>query len=344
MMRGTVTKGGSISVQSVRGFLELARAQGLDVDKVLDEVGDPDLLDDFDGRVGWQICEKLVASISGKIGIAGMVRTMLAFRGSGFGVLYYVARNSKTVGLALRRVADHYHVTSTLARCELIEGPDVARLNLVQDDYLSREFRSLISALWSISNVTVVRKLVGDDFRPVEVAMEGPKPELESDLDAYSAVVRCPIRFLAPISSIALDGSLLDKQVSGADPVVEAAMLKYVAEVTAHLPNNGTAGEVRRIVFESLESGEPPIEVVARRLGTTARTLQRRLHEEGTSFHQVLDEVRREVAVTHMRGRAATIDEVAFLLGFEKPSSFHRAFKRWTGVTPGEFRRQGASG
>jgi AraC-like DNA-binding protein len=66
------------------------------------------------------------------------------------------------------------------------------------------------------------------------------------------------------------------------------------------------------------------------------------LQEEGTSFQQVIDEVRREVAVTHMRGRRATIDEIAFLLGFEKPSSFHRAFKRWTGVTPGEFRRQSA--
>jgi AraC-like DNA-binding protein len=146
-----------------------------------------------------------------------------------------------------------------------------------------------------------------------------------------------------PTSSIALDASLLDKQVIGADPVVEAAMLKYVAEVTSHLPDDGTAGSVRRIVFETLESGEPAIESVARRLGTTPRTLQRRLHDEGTSFHQVLDEVRREVAVSHMRGRRATIDEVAFLLGFEKPSSFHRAFKRWTGVTPGEFRRQGAS-
>jgi AraC-like DNA-binding protein len=142
------------------------------------------------------------------------------------------------------------------------------------------------------------------------------------------------------MSTIALAPSLLAQKVIGADPVVEAAMLRYLEEVTSRLPEQGMAGRVRRQVLASLQTGEPTVDTVARLLGTTSRTLQRRLHHEGTSFQQVLDEVRREVAVTHMRGRRATIDEVAFLLGFEKPSSFHRAFKRWMGITPGEFRKQ----
>jgi AraC-like DNA-binding protein len=106
------------------------------------------------------------------------------------------------------------------------------------------------------------------------------------------------------------------------------------------LSGEETAERVRRHFMSALRTGEPTIETVAHHLRTTSRTLQRRLLSEGTSFTQVLDEVRREMALSHMRGRRATIDEVAFLLGFEKPTSFHRAFKRWTGVTPGEFRRQ----
>jgi AraC-like DNA-binding protein len=117
-------------------------------------------------------------------------------------------------------------------------------------------------------------------------------------------------------------------------------MLRYVEEASARLSDKGTAGRVRKYFLHALQTGEPSVETVARQLGTTPRTLQRRLREEETSFQQVLDEVRREVALTHMRSRRATIDEVAFLLGFEKPNSFHRAFKRWTGVSPGEFRRQ----
>jgi AraC-like DNA-binding protein len=327
-------------VQSVRGYLELARAQGLDVDAVLREAGHPELLDDFDGRVHWQACERIAAAIASRIGVASMVRTMLSFRGTGFGVLYYVARNSKTVGVALERVAQHYHVTSTLGRAELVPGPDVVRLNLVQHDYLSSAFRQLISGLWTISNVAVLRKLVGEGVRPISVGLELTRPDKDEDREIFATVLGCPIEYDSRISSIALEPSLLAQKVIGADPVVEAAMLRYVEEVTSRLPEQGMAGRVRRHVLASLQTGEPTVETVARQLGTTSRTLQRRLHEEGTSFQQVLDEVRREVAVTHMRAQRATIDEVAFLLGFEKPSSFHRAFKRWTGITPGEFRKQ----
>jgi AraC-like DNA-binding protein len=327
-------------VQSIRGYLELAKAHGLDAEAVLAEVGDPELLDDFDGRVPWQACERIAASIASRIGVANMVRTMLSFRGTGFGVLYYVARNSKTVGIALERIAQHYHVTSTLGRAELVDGPDTVRLNLVQHVYLSPSFRQLISTLWTISNVAVIRKLAGDAVRPVVVCLELPHPARGEDREVIESALRCPIEFDASISSIALEPALLAQKVVGADPVVEAAMLRYVEEVTSRLPEQGTAGRVRRQVLATLQTGEPTVETIARQLGTTSRTLQRRLHDEGTSFQQVLDEVRREVAVTHMRGRRATIDEVAFLLGFEKPSSFHRAFKRWTGITPGEFRRQ----
>jgi AraC-like DNA-binding protein len=110
--------------------------------------------------------------------------------------------------------------------------------------------------------------------------------------------------------------------------------------MSVRLPDQGIAGQVRQHVLAALQTGEPSIEAVARELATTSRTLQRRLRDEKTSFQQVLDEVRREAALKHMRSRRVNIDEVAFLLGFEKANSFHRAFKRWTGVTPGEFRRQ----
>ena len=325
---------------SVRGYLELARAQGLDVDAILREVGNPDLLADFDGRVDFRACEKIAAAISARIGVANMVRTMLSFRGTGFGVLYYVVRNSMTVGVALRRLVDHYHVTSTLARAELVETPDAARLNLVQHGYLSVPFRHLISALWTISNVTVLGQLLGDGVRPMSVALELPRPTTTEDLEVFIHALPCPIEFAAHVSTIALEPSLLARTVINRDPAVEAAMLRHVQESGVHLSGEETADRVRRHFMSGLRTGEPTIDTVARQLRTAPRTLQRRLRQEGTSFTEVLDEVRREMALSHMRGRRATIDEVAFLLGFEKPTSFHRAFKRWTGVTPGEFRRQ----
>jgi AraC-like DNA-binding protein len=83
------------------------------------------------------------------------------------------------------------------------------------------------------------------------------------------------------------------------------------------------------------------VEVIASRLGTSPRTLQRRLREEEqTSHKQLLDEIRHALALRYLDTEGLSIGEAAFLLGFSEPSAFHRAFKRWTGATPGAYRRQ----
>jgi AraC-like DNA-binding protein len=144
---------------------------------------------------------------------------------------------------------------------------------------------------------------------------------------------------------VAVPAEVLNERVRGADPILEAAVLKYAAELLEKVDPEGAAtarARLRRHLVGSMHSGEVALHNAARHLGTTGRTLQRRLREEGTSFNEVLDEVRRDVALAQMRARRQSIDELAFVLGFEKSSSFHRAFKRWTGLTPGEFRRQGS--
>lgn len=81
----------------------------------------------------------------------------------------------------------------------------------------------------------------------------------------------------------------------------------------------------------------------AHRLGISARTLQRRLHEEGTTFAKLVDEARHAMVVQMLAHRELAVGEVAFALGFSEPAAFHHAFKRWTGVTPAEFRRATSS-
>ena len=96
---------------------------------------------------------------------------------------------------------------------------------------------------------------------------------------------------------------------------------------------------VRRLLVGELCDGEPSLEQIAPRLHMSPRTLHRRLEEEGTSFRQVLAEVRRELAARHLSERRLAIGEIAFLLGFSEPSAFHRAFKRWTGHAPLAYRQ-----
>jgi AraC-like DNA-binding protein len=343
--RATQTHGGSISVQSARGFLGLAAMQGLDVPAVLAAAGAQGVLDDVDGRVPWERAERLVAEIVRRIGLGGMLRAMASFAGQGFGALYYVVRNSATVELSLCRLAEHYRVTSTLGDCALVQTGGRARLMLTQRSFLGPGFRAVVASLWAISNAIVLRQIIADDFRPLRVELESPRPADPAEVELLVRTLGSPVAFGATASTLEVPPAVLRRPVVGADPVLEAAMTRYVAELQARLPDDSTlSGRLGRLLLQTLAAGEPTLVEVARQIGSTPRTLQRRLHAEGTSFNKLLDTVRCQLALAQIEGKRASLDEVAFLLGFGKSSSFHRAFKRWTGLTPGEARKRAAAG
>ena len=101
---------------------------------------------------------------------------------------------------------------------------------------------------------------------------------------------------------------------------------------------DGVALEVRRALASRIAKGDVQIEGVARALATSTRSLQRRLSAAGVTYQELLDQTRREAANTYLRVAALSIGEVAYLLGYSEPAAFHRAFKRWTGMGPQEFR------
>jgi AraC-like DNA-binding protein len=332
---------GSIAVQTIRSYLGLASMKGLDVRATVEASGVEKALEDVDARVPWPLCERIGAEIVQRIGIGGAVAAMASLGESGVGVLHYVARHSATVGLGLRRVVQYYALTSSAADCELVDKVAPARLELRQRPYVQPPVRGLISGLWCVSNVAMLRQMLGRDFKPLEVELELPNPNPE-DARALEEALRCPMRFDAARSAVVLDMPVLAERVRGADPVLEAAVMKYAAELLDRPDPDGTdaiRSRLRKHFVGNMQAGHLALQGAARQLGMTTRTLQRRLRDEGTSFNAVLDDVRRDVALTQMRARRQSIDELAFVLGFEKTSSFHRAFKRWTGLTPGEFRR-----
>lgn len=97
--------------------------------------------------------------------------------------------------------------------------------------------------------------------------------------------------------------------------------------------------EVERRLDEALESGEVGIDGIARDLGHSRQTLYRRLKAEGTTYERLLDGVRRRQALRLLREQGASVKEAAYRLGYSEPAAFSRAFKRWTGTSPGEMRR-----
>jgi AraC-like DNA-binding protein len=122
-----------------------------------------------------------------------------------------------------------------------------------------------------------------------------------------------------------------------------AIFQQQVDRALARLPrNSGTADAVRSAARAALAGGSCSLEGTARVLGMSARTLQRRLHADGTSFGALLDALRRELADEYL-ARQLSIPEIAWLLGYAEPSAFHHAFKRWTGTSPEQARARSAT-
>jgi AraC-like DNA-binding protein len=104
-------------------------------------------------------------------------------------------------------------------------------------------------------------------------------------------------------------------------------------------PRDTYRARVRVVLAKLIAEGRCSVEDVAKELAVSARTLQRRLEQEGTTFGGVCDDARRTAALEHLRNPRVAIKEAAFLLGFSEPSTFYRAFRRWTGDTPANYRR-----
>ena len=139
-----------------------------------------------------------------------------------------------------------------------------------------------------------------------------------------------------------VEGLDLARPLATTNPGVALASERLVTDYLARLDRDDVVAQVKRELLGFFPAGTPTQSTVARAVGLSARTLHRRLAEAGTSFEKLLDETRRELAAEYVRRTDYSVGEVAYLLGFAETSSFNRAFRRWNGKSPSEFRRAGA--
>jgi AraC-like DNA-binding protein len=139
---------------------------------------------------------------------------------------------------------------------------------------------------------------------------------------------------------VEFDAALLDAPVVSADPGLKALMDEHAGNLLAsYRERMNLANEVRERIARTLPNGEPALATVAAELGLTGRVLQNRLKEAGSHFTELVDEVRAQLARDYLSDSKYTLIDVAFLLGFSEQSSFSRAFRRWTGQAPVDYRK-----
>ncbi|WKC21219.1 AraC family transcriptional regulator ligand-binding domain-containing protein (plasmid) [Rhizobium sp. SSA_523] len=185
--------------------------------------------------------------------------------------------------------------------------------------------------------VELGRKGTGQHITPVRIdlARAGSR-SLE-----HETFFGCPIRYDAPRNLLVMRSSDLDRPFPGHNSEFLELLTPALAAARSDLEAESTISEQVKVVLKrSLASGRPDVSNVARDLGTSERTLQRRITEDGTTFRQLLAEARQELGENLLVDQTISIDEVAILLGYQDTSSFYRAFKEWQGVTPQNWRAQ----
>ena len=176
--------------------------------------------------------------------------------------------------------------------------------------------------------------LTGEKVAPVRVHHPYPAP---ADPTPWVEAFGCPVHFGAAAFVIELPLSALDQPFPTADATVGEMCERLVAQLAAEQGGCITA-RVRQALMQLISRGDPRRELVAATLCMSERTLQRRLTEEGTSFIELVDDTRRELAQRYFVNGAYTPTEMSFALGFSDPSNFYRACKRWFGRTPNTLR------
>jgi AraC-like DNA-binding protein len=147
------------------------------------------------------------------------------------------------------------------------------------------------------------------------------------------------LRFDAPFDAIVYERRYLELRPPHPDPKLHALLVKQLEQRAIELPPAlKLRHRVRKLILSELSGGNPSADHIARRLGMSRRTLMRRLLEQGARFQELLDEVRLEIAERALISEEGGVAEIAERLGFAEPAAFRHAFKRWTGMTPSEYR------
>jgi AraC-like DNA-binding protein len=321
---------------SLRMFADALHELGADWEGILRECAiDPASLLEPEARVPQSHFDRVWVTAAERTGDPSIgLHAGMRIRPRAVNVFGYLALTSATLGEGLARVARYQRLVAGRSWLTLHDEAGVERVGLATEEPIGEQ-RAIRAEYTALLALAFLGWIADREVSALEVSFaHSPRGPVED----YTRALRCPVKFEAPSSEIVFAKGALDLPSAHANATLAQSVDAFAARLLAELPGGGTVAHTRRALAALLDSGEGDVRRVSRRLGMSARTLQRRLAEEGQSFRGVLDSLRRELAEEHLRQRRASIAETAHLTGFSEVSAFARAVRRWFGCTPRELR------
>lgn len=258
-------------------------------------------------------------------------------RADDLGVLGLAVKTAPTLRASLQRVERYWRVVTDTAVYSLDETSDRGFFTFEArtDHHPVLDFRTEVALAGFARNM---RLFVEGTLMLDHVVF---RHACRSDPDLYAEHFGCPVRFEADRDAIALSPAMLDLPNRLGDAAVSDFLTAHLeTEIGSLKDDTSVRAALLRCLTPALSNGVPQAAQIAREMGMSERTLYRRLAEEGLTFRDVLSEAQSSLAQELLRDSESSIAEIAFLTGFSEQSTFSRAFKRWVGKAPAQFRQQ----
>jgi AraC-like DNA-binding protein len=256
-----------------------------------------------------------------------------------FGLPYYVMASSQTLGDGLKRIARYSQITNEAVVVGYREGNTLV-INLSYSGVPRHSDRHQME-FCMFAVLRICRMLTGQNIVPQHFWISHYRSERTSEMARF---VGTEVKFGADTDEFALSVNARELPLIHADPYLNDLLPKYCEAALAE--RGGDTSQLRTRVENAISSllphGRVLVEDIARSLGMSERTLARKLSDEGLNFTEILQQLRRDLAVRYLDDRKLHISKIAWLLGFHEVSAFTHAFKRWTGKTPKQMRTASA--
>jgi AraC-like DNA-binding protein len=323
-----------IAIQPVRSLINYCERQGLSRPALLqaanlseDQLNDSRLLIDVDRL------EDLYKFASNGLNDSNLgFKFGQYFEADRWGVLGYIALTSQNMVAAMDDQYKFQSLSGNMGAPVRLNHGAVTTLQWVPayncSHYLPEQ---IITGLVSLARILTNN----DRYNPITVFFTH-KPH--GNKASYTDYFNCPVNFSGEFNGIVMDNLELQGSLRKSDVELNAVLVRHAQSMLAHQTFSSPIEVIKDYVIKTLPSHVPDIEEVAEYLNLSVRSTQRKLQDYGTSFTQVLDAIRKELALTYLRQTHNSVLYVSERLGFSEQSAFQRAFKRWTGTTPRRYR------
>jgi len=314
----------------------VAQSHGVDAGALMHDAGiDTESIHQKESRISTvqhQELWKLLIERTGKPCIGLDVSRSIspgAIHGLGLGWLV-----SDTLKSALERLVRFQRLVSTNADIELAETAESYEL-IYRAKTHPKNFQTASADALLILTMRLCRLALSESLEPKRVELAHPGADC---VDAYQEFFRCPLESNSARYALIFDKSTLDQNLPDANPLLARINDESVSEYLARYDLADFVTQVRKMLIERMTEAKPDQATIARALNVSVRQLQRELQDRGFTFKGLVEEVRRDLAISYLSEGVKSIGEITYLLGYTEPANFGRSFKKWTGQTPGEFR------